>query len=115
MTGFNLPPGVEVHHIPGNRPEDVAEDKFFEHVDKMLAESIGESRADHFFDHIGKGDFEEVLREYASIAAGLASATALIEEEVRKERLTIKSDGRTHMADPGIPSTNLKRYENETD
>lgn len=30
MTGYNLPPGCEVHHLPGNRPEDVAWDEFWE-------------------------------------------------------------------------------------
>lgn len=85
MTGFNLPPGVEVHHIPGNRPEDEAEDKFFERVNKMLEESIGEQRANHFFDYIDKGDWEEVLWEYASIAAGVATAQTLMEIAYSKE------------------------------
>lgn len=37
MTGFNLPPGVSVNDIPGNRPEDLAEedwwDRLFQHPD----------------------------------------------------------------------------------
>lgn len=50
MTGFNLPPGVEVHHIPGNRPEDIELEKFFDHIETMLGESIGEGRAARFFE-----------------------------------------------------------------
>ena len=30
MSGFNLPPGVTDSMIPGNRPEDVAWEKFIE-------------------------------------------------------------------------------------
>lgn len=30
MTGFNLPPGCEVWHIPGNRPEDQDEEAFWD-------------------------------------------------------------------------------------
>ena len=80
MTGFNLPPGVEVHHIPGNTPEDEKYDKFHEHVEKMLESSIGEQRAQHFFDYIEKGDWEEVLREYVDIAAGFAAARVIMDQ-----------------------------------
>lgn len=85
MTGFNLPPGCEVHHIPGNRPEDQAYEKFHETIDKMLGESIGEQRADHFFNYIEAGDWEEVLVEYIDIAAGLAAAKAIIEGNYVRE------------------------------
>jgi|SRR6516225_6429020 hypothetical protein len=78
--GFNLPPGIEVHHIPGNRPEDLEYEEFHEHIEKMLSESIGEQRCAHFFDYIDKGDWEEVLREYVDIAAGLAAAKAVMVE-----------------------------------
>jgi len=30
MTGFNLPPGCSVNDIPGNRPEDIAEEAFWD-------------------------------------------------------------------------------------
>jgi hypothetical protein len=30
MTGFNLPPGCNVSDIPGNRPEDLADEEFWE-------------------------------------------------------------------------------------
>lgn len=32
MTGFNLPPGCEVHHLPGNRPQDEAFEKLVENT-----------------------------------------------------------------------------------
>ena len=35
MTGFNLPPGCEVHHIPGNRPEDLAEEAWWEKLGEL--------------------------------------------------------------------------------
>jgi hypothetical protein len=30
MTGWNLPPGCNESDIPGNRPEDIALDRFYE-------------------------------------------------------------------------------------
>jgi hypothetical protein len=36
MTGFNMPPGVNPSDIPGNRPEDLEEDKFWAAFDKEL-------------------------------------------------------------------------------
>lgn len=33
MSQSNLPPGVSESDIPGNRPEDLAWDKFFEKID----------------------------------------------------------------------------------
>lgn len=85
MTGFNLPPGVEVHHIPGNRPEDEAYENFHNTIQKMLEESVGESRADHFFKYIDDGDWEEVLVEYVDIAAGFAAARAVMESNYLRE------------------------------
>lgn len=85
MTRFNLPPGVEVHHIPGNRPEDDNYERFHNSIQKMLEESVGEQRAAHFFEYIDKEDWEEVLIEYVDIAAGLAAAQTLIEVTYEKE------------------------------
>lgn len=85
MTGFNLPPGVEVHHIPGNRPEDDNYERFHTNIEKMLEESVGEARAAHFFEYIDKGDWEEVLIEFIDIAAGLASAQTLLEVTYERE------------------------------
>jgi hypothetical protein len=43
MTTSNLPPGVESHMIPGNRPEDVAYEKLAEEV----SDAIGVILASH--------------------------------------------------------------------
>ena len=80
-----MPPGVEVHHIPGNRPEDERYEKFHEHIQQMLEESIGEARAAHFFEYIDKDDWDEVLTEYIDIAAGLSAAQTLIEMTYERE------------------------------
>lgn len=32
MTGWNLPPGCEDHHIPGNRPIDIMAEKIAEEI-----------------------------------------------------------------------------------
>lgn len=36
MTGSNLPPGVSEHMIPGNRPEDMLEEAFWEELGNKL-------------------------------------------------------------------------------
>jgi len=36
MTGWNMPPGVNVSDIPGNRPEDEAEEVFWDELEKKL-------------------------------------------------------------------------------
>jgi hypothetical protein len=38
MTGWNLPPGVNVNDIPGNRPEDMIEEAFWEALAQKLDE-----------------------------------------------------------------------------
>jgi len=36
MSGYNLPPECSVSDIPGNRPEDFAEEALFEAIDNAL-------------------------------------------------------------------------------
>jgi hypothetical protein len=36
MTGFNLPDGCEVHHLPGNRPEDEVFEKLVEEAIEQI-------------------------------------------------------------------------------
>lgn len=78
MTGFNLPPGCNVSDIPGNRPEDLAEEAFWETVDERFIERVGKERADYFFEIINSGrnddpekkmDFTYLVSEYAITAA----------------------------------------------
>lgn len=40
MTGWNLPPGCETRHIPGNRPEDVARDEAWEEALAQLRDEL---------------------------------------------------------------------------
>jgi hypothetical protein len=40
MGDFNMPPGVSVNDIPGNRPEDVAEEVFWLEFSQALNEEI---------------------------------------------------------------------------
>jgi hypothetical protein len=81
----NLPPGVEPHMIPGNTPEDVEYENFHTRVEQMLEEDIGPSRSANFFGYIEAGDWEEVLRTYVDIAAGLAAAKAIMEANYERE------------------------------
>lgn len=38
----NLPPGVSENDIPGNRPEDVAEERFWTQLDERFIREYGE-------------------------------------------------------------------------
>ncbi len=39
---WNMPPGVSESMIPGNRPEDIAEDALYARIFDILPEEIGE-------------------------------------------------------------------------
>lgn len=41
MAGFNLPPGVSVSDIPGNRPEDEAYDRLVQKLDEAVSSGGG--------------------------------------------------------------------------
>lgn len=60
MTDFNMPPGVSVNDIPGNRPEDLAADEFWE----KLGESCPDV-PDELFD-------DEVVQKLVESARDLA-------------------------------------------
>lgn len=72
MTGFNLPPGCEVHHIPGNRPEDEAEDAFWEALDQKMIETVGDDRYQELQALIDEQyDVGELVRTYVGLARDL--------------------------------------------
>jgi hypothetical protein len=49
----NLPPGVSVNMIPGNRPEDDAEERFWDQLyGRLLAEGHGHRRIDFLMDNV---------------------------------------------------------------
>jgi len=87
MTGWNLPPGCEVWHIPGNRPEDVAWDEAVEALtEAQVVEWCTEARHDcaHWDDEagcalevvagaaLGGGDVTDCPVVYAKVEADLA-------------------------------------------
>lgn len=67
MTGFNLPPGVNVSDIPGNRPEDLAEERFWEELEKRFEKNFPQyQRAIVNLTDIPH--VEDALREYVTLA-----------------------------------------------
>jgi len=69
MGGSNLPPGVTEGMIPGNRPEDLAEEEFWETLDNQLEDS----HAKHL-QPVWDGDNQpliEAIHRYAEIARDL--------------------------------------------
>jgi hypothetical protein len=50
MTGSNLPPGVSESMIPGNRPEDIAEEEFWENLESELQERYKLDVEDEYWD-----------------------------------------------------------------
>lgn len=49
MADFNMPPGVSVNDIPGNRPEDLAEDEFWNALENDLQERYNLDIEDEFW------------------------------------------------------------------
>ena len=65
MGGFNLPPGVSVSMIPGNRPEDMEEEAFWELLLEKLEEECGKRSI------VNRADFPE-SDQLAQLAIELA-------------------------------------------
>lgn len=58
----NLPPGVSESDIPGNRPEDVAYEEFWEHLNRKFKEKHGVYPPAHSDETI---DLVEIARQMA--------------------------------------------------
>jgi hypothetical protein len=66
MAGFNLPPGVSVNDIPGNRPEDEAEEAFWSELDKKFAEKFPQYEED--IEYVFSHDLDEAVARYVEMA-----------------------------------------------
>lgn len=62
MTGFNLPPGVNVNDIPGNRPEDEAEEAFWAAV---FEKSPDDKLPEEWWDDEGITELVKLVRDLA--------------------------------------------------
>lgn len=85
MGDFNMPPGVSVNDIPGNRPEDMREEAFWETLDEKMREKYPRGYNELmsiFADHDG---FDEVVYAYVNIARDLVSADAYAEGQQEAE------------------------------
>lgn len=76
MGGFNLPPGCSVHDIPGNRPEDLAAEAFYD----AIYEQFPASMADADMEKIADWVWEKVNAAHSD---GYAQAQA--DERMAKE------------------------------
>jgi hypothetical protein len=77
----NLPPGVSERDIPGNRPEDEAEERFYEEVHKRLADVVETGPLGQFTDD---EDAEELVHQAIRVARDVAVEWA--GEEAKQER-----------------------------
>jgi len=71
MTGSNLPPGVNVNDIPGNRPEDIESEKFWEALDEQFVKQYGD-RAKKWLVMLEDIDPEDMIFEYVETAREIA-------------------------------------------
>src|SRR6266496_2084948 len=60
----NLPPGVNANMIPGNRPEDLEEEAFWEILDKRFIEQYGEKAFEPIQYIINSHDLDESFFNY---------------------------------------------------
>ena len=69
MTGWNLPPGCEEYMIPGNRPEDIAWDKFIENNLEGLWEEYRDQKYDDAETELDKNpEFESYIERQFEMA-----------------------------------------------
>lgn len=84
MTGFNLPPGCETHHIPGNRPEDEAEEQFwsalFERLDAAPEEIMSKLGDD--FDVLNEEPWVTVILAARDVGWDTGFAEGRAEEQL---------------------------------
>jgi hypothetical protein len=71
MGDFNMPPGVSVNDIPGNRPEDVEIEEFFEALDKEFIKQYGDN-GKKWLTMLEDIDPEDMIWEYIEVARSLA-------------------------------------------
>lgn len=95
MTGFNLPPGCNVSDIPGNRPEDDANEMFWNALSEKFTESNPE--LNEYLEHIFGGDFggeyDDAVIALVDMAAMLAYAQGYNDGQVEAEiALALKED-----------------------
>ena len=90
MTGWNMPPGVNPSDIPGNRPEDIEEERYWSHLDKKFIEVYGEKAFYQIDELLAKGD-DTVLIDYITMARDISFSAGYKQgqhdafEEVREE------------------------------
>jgi hypothetical protein len=90
MTGSNLPPGVSEGMIPGNRPEDVEEEAFWEAFEKKFKDA--HPKEDKHITHLFER-YDEPLTTWANFAHGMGyeqglargMAEALMAESAKQE------------------------------
>lgn len=58
MTGFNLPPGVSVRDLPGNRPEELAAEALYDEIYNQFPDDLTDEQKDLLaawvYEQIGK-------------------------------------------------------------
>lgn len=73
MTGFNMPPGCSPSDIPGNRPEDLAEEARRDHIHTRLTLVTGFA----VLNEVEQSDLEDAVIELADEAVEDARSDAL--------------------------------------
>jgi len=76
----NLPPGVSVNDIPGNRPEDITEEKFWEELDARFMNQFGD-KGEKWLTLLEDLDPDDMIIEYVRVARELAYETGYKEAE----------------------------------
>ena len=88
-----MPPGVNPSDIPGNRPEDIEEERYWSHLDKKFEEVHGKGWMDRIDKLLSEGDprDNEAILDYVQMARDISYSAGYKQgqhdafEEVREE------------------------------
>lgn len=88
MFGWDLPPGVRSSDIPGNRPEDLEEESFYDKLDTQFIEQYGE-KGKKWLSLLDDIDPEDMIYEYINeariIAYDMGYSQARADDAIERE------------------------------
>lgn len=111
MTGWNLPPGVNVNDIPGNRPEDEAYEVFWEKLDEEFQSRYGKKAIETIDSILASPNLDGPFINYVDLAAELAAIHAVSDYKADQELEHSYAEERLDIENAKMQTEYMKRLE----